>query len=88
MLFCNNTSKPPVPFMYNQKNAKNKAIRKHKLPSHLTSNLKYKRPCGLRSIKALHKGLSGKKDKLNLIISAVANKYAVARVTYFLFRKI
>ena len=76
LLFCNNTSKPQVPFMYNHyvpliifyENAKNKAIRKHKLPSHSTSNLKYKKPCGQSSIKAIYKGLPGKKDKLNIIM--------------------
>ena len=43
LLLCNNSSKPPVPFMYNryvpliicfQRNAKSKANRKHKLSSH------------------------------------------------------
>ena len=48
-LFCNNTSKPPVLSMYSPcvrlivfflKNGKDKGIRKHKLPSHLTNNFK------------------------------------------------
>ena len=73
MLFCNNTSKLPVPF------TNIKEIRKHKLPSYSTSNLKYKKPCGQSSVKAIYKGLSGKKGKLNMITSAVANKYAVVR---------
>ena len=65
--------------MYNQY-AQNKIIRKYKLPSHSTSNLKSKNPCGQSSMEAFYKGLPGKKGKLNLITSAVANKYAVVRV--------
>ena len=88
-LLCNDTSKPPVLFMhshhvplifiYFSKNTKNKAIRKHKLPSHLTNNLRRKKPCGQSSIKAFYKDLPGKKGKLNMITSAVANKYAFMR---------
>ena len=65
LLFCNNTSKPPVPFIiamfpllfffFFSKNAKSKAIRKHKLPSHSTNNLKYKMSCYQSSIKAFYK---------------------------------
>ena len=47
---------------------------------HSTSNLKSKKHCGQSSIKALYKGLPAKKGKLNLITSAIANKYAVVRV--------
>ena len=65
--------------MYNQY-AQNKTIRKYKLPSHSTSNLKSKKPCGQSSIETFYKSLPGKKGKLNLITSAVANKYAVVRV--------
>ena len=84
-LFCNNSSKPPVLFMYSplcfpnyffSKNAKNKTIRKHKLRSQLTNNLKPKNSCGQSSIKAFYKRLPGKKSKLNMITSTVANKYA------------
>ena len=87
-LFCNNTSKPPVLFVYSHyvpliifysKNARNKAIRKHKLPSHSTNNLKPKKSCGQSSIKTFYKGLPGKKGNLNMITSTVANKYAVVR---------
>ena len=53
------------------KNAKNKAIRKHKLPLHSTNNLKPKKYCGQSC------GLPGKKGKLNMITSTVANIYAV-----------
>ena len=59
-MFCNNTSKSPVPL-------------------HSTSNLKYKKLCGQSSIKAIYKGVPGKKSTLNMITSAVANKYAVVR---------
>ena len=54
-------------------------ISKHPVPSYSTSNLKYKKPCGQSSIKAIYKGVPGKKGKLNMITSAVANKYAVVR---------
>ena len=46
------------------------------ITSHLTNNLKPKKPCGQSSIKAF---LPGKKGKLNMITSTVANKYAVVR---------
>ena len=56
-------------------NAKNKAVRKNS-----TSNLKSKKPSGQSAIKAfLDKGLPGKNGKLDMNISAVANKYAAAR---------
>ena len=90
-LFCN-TSKPTVLFMYSppicspicfvfffQKNVKNKAIRKHKLSLHSTNNLKPKKPRGQSSIKTFYEGLPGKKSKLNMITSTVADKYAVVR---------
>ena len=86
--FCNNTGKTPVLFTYIHhvplimfflKNAKNKAIRKHKLPSHSTNNLKPKKSCDQSSVKAFYKGLLGKKGKLNMITSTVANKYPVVR---------
>ena len=50
-----------------------KAIRKHKIPLHLTNNLKPKKYYGQSC------GLPGKKSKLNMITSTVANKYAVMR---------
>ena len=89
-LFCKNTSKPPVLSMYSRyvpliiflsKNAKNKAIKKHKLPLHSTKNLKPKKPCGQSSIKTFYKDLAGKKCKFNVITSTVANKYAVVRIS-------
>lgn len=50
------------------------------LPSNSTSNLKSKKPSGQSAIKAfLDKGLPGKNGKLDMNISAVANKYAAAR---------
>ena len=79
---------PPVFFMYSHyvpliffssKNAKNKVIRKHRLPSHSSNNLKPRKPCGQSSIKTFYKGLPQKKGKLNLITSTVANKYVVVR---------
>ena len=76
LLFCNNTFEPPIPFMHNhyvpliicsQKNAKNKENRKYNLSSHLTSNLKSKKPCDQSSIKAfLDKSLPQNKGKLNI----------------------
>ena len=39
-----------------KKNAKNKAIREHKIPSFSTYNLTPKKPCDLSSAKAFHKG--------------------------------
>ena len=60
-------------FFFFSKNAKNKAIRKHKLPSHSTNNLNHAKPCGQSSIKAFYKGLPEKKGKLNKITSTVAN---------------
>ena len=63
------------------KNAKNKAIKKHKLPLHSTKNLKPKKPCGQSSIKTFYKDLAGKKCKFNVITSTVANKYAVVRIS-------
>ena len=45
------------PQLFFSKNAKNKALRKHKLPSHSTNNLKSTKPCGQSSIKAFYKGL-------------------------------
>ena len=94
-LFCNNTSKSSFLFMYSHyvplffiffsKNTKNKAIRKHKLPSNSTNNLKPKKPWDQSSIKAFYKGFPAKKGKLNLqkrvswITSTVANKYAAVR---------
>ena len=63
-LSCGNTSKPPVLFMYSHyvlliiflsNNSKNKAIRKHKLPSHSTNNVKPKKPSGQSSIKTFIK---------------------------------
>ena len=62
------------------KNAKNKAIWKHQLPSYSNKNLKPKKPCGQSSIKAFYKGLPGKKGKLNMITSTVAKKYAFERI--------
>ena len=53
-----------------------KVIRKHKVSSHLTSSVKHKTSWGQAPINAFYKGLRGKKDKLNIITSAVANKYA------------
>ena len=35
--------------------------------------------CCQSSVKSFYKGLLGKKDKLNIITSTVANKYAVVR---------
>ena len=61
------------------KNTKNKTIRKHKLPSHSTNNLKPKKPCGQSPLKAFYKGLPGKNGKLNMITSTVTNKYTVVR---------
>ena len=61
------------------KKAKNKAIRKHKLPSHSTNNLESNKPCGQYFINAFCKGLPGKKGKLNLITSTFANKYAAVK---------
>ena len=87
-LFCNNTSKPQVLFMYSyyihhnyffSKIAKCKVITKDKLPSHSINNLKPNKPCNQSSIKALYKGLPGKKGKLNMTISTIANEYAVVR---------
>ena len=87
-LFCNNTSKPPVFFMYSHyvpliiffsKNPKNKPIPKHKLPSHSTNGLKPKKPCGQFSMRAFYKGLPEKWGKLNMITSTIANKYAFVR---------
>ena len=49
------------------------------ITSHLTNNLQPKKPCDQSSIKAFYKCLPGKKGKLNMITSTVANKYAVAR---------
>ena len=69
----------PLIFFFFSKNAKNKAIRKHKLPSHSTNNLKPKKSCDQSSVKAFYKGLLGKKGKLNMITSTVANKYPVVR---------
>ena len=63
------------------KNAKNKAIKKHKLPLHSTRNLKPKKPCGQSSRKTFYKDLPGKKCKFNVITSTVANKYAVVRIS-------
>ena len=54
-------------------------MKKHKLPLHSTINLKPEKLCGQSFIKAFCKGLSGKKGKLNLITSTVANKYAAVR---------
>ena len=59
----------PLIIFFFSKNAKNKAIRKHKLPSHLTNNLTPKESCGQSC------DLPGKKGKLNIITSTVANKY-------------
>ena len=76
LLFCNNTSEPPVPFMHNhnvpliicsQKNAKNKGNRKNRLSPHSTSRLKSKKPCGQSSTKAfLNKSLPKNKGDLNM----------------------
>ena len=76
LLFCNNTSKPLVPFVHNhyvpwvicsQKIAKNKGNRKHKLSSHSTNNLKSKNPCGKSPIKTfLNKSFLKNKGKLNM----------------------
>ena len=66
LLFCNNTSKPPVIFMYSHyvtliiffsKTAKNKAIRKQKQGAYPATNLRSRKPCGQSSIKTLYKGL-------------------------------
>ena len=46
---------------------------------HSTINLAYENPCCQSSIKAIYKGLPGKKSKLNMITSTVAKKYAVVR---------
>ena len=62
-----------------KKNAKNKAIREHKIPSFSTYNLTPKKPCDLSSAKAFHKGWPWKKLKLNIITSTVASKYAALR---------
>ena len=79
---CVYSRKPPVLFTYIHfvpliiflsRNAKNKAIRKHKPPSHSINNLKPKKYCGQ------YCGLLGKKGKLNMITSTVANKYAVVK---------
>ena len=86
-LFCNNTSKPPVLFMFShyfsliiffQKMLKTKQLG-NKLPSRSTNNLKPTKPCGQSSIKAFHRGLPRKKGKLNKITSTVTNKYAFLR---------
>ena len=42
--------------------------------------MKYKKPCGQSYIKTFYKGLPGNNGNLNLITSAIANKYAVLRV--------
>ena len=67
-LFCNDTNRPPVVFMYNHyvpliifsKKSKNKAIRK-------------------QTTIAFNQGLPGRKGKLNMVSSTFANKYAVVR---------
>ena len=75
----------PYFLFFFSKNTKNKAIRKHKLPSNSTNNLKPKKPWDQSSIKAFYKGFPAKKGKLNLqkrvswITSTVANKYAAVR---------
>ena len=78
LLFCNNTSEPPIPFMDNQyvrliiysqkkREAKIKGNGKHKLSSHSTSNLKSKKTCDQSSIKTfLNKSLPENKSKLNI----------------------
>ena len=68
-----------VLLLFFSKNTRNKEIRKHKLLSHSTNNLKPNNPCGQSSIKAFYKSLPGGKGKLYMITSTVANKYAVVR---------
>ena len=59
------------------KNVKKKANRKHKLPSHSTRNLKYKKSYDQSSINAfLHKGLHENNGKLNM---SPSEKYAFVR---------
>ena len=70
---------PLIIIFFFSKNAKNKAITKHNLPSHSTNNLKTKKPCGQSFIKAFHKDFPGKRGKLNIITSTVADKNAVVR---------
>ena len=49
------------------------------MPSHSTKNLKHKKSCGQSFIKTFYKGLPGKKGKLNMVTSTVANKYDFER---------
>ena len=65
-LFCNNTIKSPVFFIYShhvppffQKMLKPKQLG-NKLPSHSTNNVKPKKPCGQFSIKTFYEGLPRK----------------------------
>ena len=65
-LFCNNTIKPPIFFIYShnvppffQKMLNSKQLG-NKLTPHSTNNLKPKKPCGQSSIKTFHEGLPGK----------------------------
>lgn len=51
-----------IKFTYSlSKNDKNKVVRKHKLPSHSSSDFKAKNRCGQFATKAIYKGLPGKK---------------------------
>lgn len=73
------------------KNAKHKAIKKHKLPSNLSGNLRSKKPCDQSSVKASCKSLPVKKGKLNMTPSAVVRSVgsiSVAVLSFFFFWKI